>query len=421
MTPSEPRGNVSLRSVLTDPLVGPIVALVFILLAGLGLALPIIPLFARSFGVDYGGTGVMIGAFGFGRLFGDLIGGSIVDRRGERWSAVLGMAGLAVCATATALAPNFAVAVLLWGLSGVWSAINFAALFSFILKAAPAGSTGRTLSFFFGAFNIGVIVGGAIGGNVADAFGLKSPLFAYSGILVLSILFYLRFVPDLPARSTDPGVAAEAGLIETSTVPSPIPSKRFVREFLRVPGFSAALVLNLAYLWVVAAVFNTLLALYAKDHLGMSTTGIGAVYAVAVAAEFVVLFPAGSWADRYGRKAVLVPSMLALSATIAVLGWASTPVLLGGMLALVAFASGFAGVPPAAMLSDVVPTENSGRAVGAFRFCGDIGFFLGPLVAGAVGDAYGFKAAFAVSAIPPFLAFLMMLRVAETLKKTESR
>src|SRR4051794_38713982 len=110
----------SIKSVLTDPLVGPILGLVLIVLAGLGLALPILPLFARSFGVGYAGTGLMISAFGFARLFGDLIGGSIIDRKGERWTAVTGMIGLAICSTLTGLAPNFYIAVLFWGLSGVW-------------------------------------------------------------------------------------------------------------------------------------------------------------------------------------------------------------------------------------------------------------------------------------------------------------
>jgi MFS family permease len=238
-------------------------------------------------------------------------------------------------------------------------------------------------------------------------------------VLLLSIVVYLKFVPDLPeSRSAEP--TADVDIIETSTVPSPAPSNRIVRDFLKLPGFPTTLILNLAYLWVVAAVFNTLLSLFADDHLGMSTAGIGAVYAVAVAAEFIVLFPAGSWSDRYGRKKVLVPSMLALSLTIAILGWATTPIMLGLFLALVAFASGFAGVPPAAMLSDIVPPESSGRAVGAFRFCGDIGFFIGPLVAGTVSDVWGFKAAFIVSGIPPFVAFLFMLRAPETLRKTST-
>src|SRR3712207_1560227 len=53
------------REILTDPLVGPIIVIVFILLAGLGLVFPVLPLFARSFGVGNDGAGLFIGAFGF--------------------------------------------------------------------------------------------------------------------------------------------------------------------------------------------------------------------------------------------------------------------------------------------------------------------------------------------------------------------
>jgi len=190
-----------------------------------------------------------------------------------------------------------------------------------------------------------------------------------------------------------------------------------VRELLRVPGFLATLFFNLTYLWIVAAVFNTLLPLFANEELGMSTSAIGAMFAVGVAAEFLALFPAGSLADRLGRKKVMLPSLIGLALITAVMGTATSALMLVALLAVMALFSGFAGVPPAAMLSDIVPTEHSGRGVGAFRFCGDIGFFLGPLIAGAASDSFGFNAAFVITAIVPALAVLFSLKTAETLRR----
>ena len=83
---------------------------------------------------------------------------------------------------------------------------------------------------------------------------------------------------------------------------------------LRTPGLLTVAVANLAYMWMVAAVFDTLVPLFAQDELGMSTVGIGVVFAVALAAEFAVLYPAGAAADRHGRRAVLVPALAALAA-----------------------------------------------------------------------------------------------------------
>jgi hypothetical protein len=54
-------------------------------------------------------------------------------------------------------------------------------------------------------------------------------------------------------------------------------------------------------------------------------------------------------------------------------------------------------------------------AAGVFRLFGDVGFALGPLVAGAVAASAGLAEAFAVSAVPAILALALVLRTPETL------
>ena len=408
--------KVTLRSILGDRQIGPMIGLVFIVLAGLGVAFPILPLFARSFGVDYDGVGLFIGSFAFMRLFGDLIGGSVVDRKGERWTAVVGMTLLAVCAVATGLAPNFPIALVAWAIGGVGSAVSFAALFSYVVKVAPKDRVARVLSFFYGAFSVGVVAGGAVGGVVAATFGLTAPLFLYAGILAFAVLFYIpRYMPAIANRPAE--IASGAVVGEAMAAEAPLPSKGPVIAMLKLPGMLTALIMNLTYLWMVGAVFNTLLALFASDELGVSTAGIGGLISLAVAAEFLVLFPAGAWADRYGRKAVMVPGLVGLTISLALMGFSTSVWMFALILVLLSFTGGFAGVPPAAMLSDVVPDEQSGRGIGAFRFFGDLGFFLGPLVAGAVSKNFGFEVAFMVAAIPSAIALVVLLRTPETLRR----
>lgn len=414
--PASRRANekVGIATVVFDPLVGPLIGIVLILLTGLGFVFPIVPLFARSFGVGNDGAGLLIATFGFARLIGDLLGGSIVDRRGERWTAVAGMLTVAVASSATAAAPNFVFALASWGVAGIGSAVLFAALFSFILKAARKDRMARTLSFFYGAFNIGIIAGGAVGGVLAERFGLAAPLYAYSLMMLVGIAAYASFVPVLPGPpAEEPEVQPVA---EAAGFEAPRPSSTAMRELLRLPGFGTALFLNLVYLWMVAAVFNTLLPLFATDELGMSPSGIGLMFAIAVGAEFFVLFPAGSLADKHGRRAVMLPSLVGLTVMIIVLGGATSPLLLTVFLALLAVASGFAGVPPAAILSDVVPAEQSGRGAGVFRFFGDLGFLFGPLLAGVVSKSFGFQAAFAVTALIPALGIVLVIRMRETMR-----
>jgi MFS family permease len=181
--------------------------------------------------------------------------------------------------------------------------------------------------------------------------------------------------------------------------------------------FVAVLLANGAYAWMIAGVYSTLIPLFGDERVGLSELGIGIGLAAASITEFAVLFPAGKATDRIGRKAVLVPGYAAMAIALVLWPLATTPALFflaNGVFGLI---SGYAGVPQAPMLSDVTEDEMRGTAVAVFRFFGDLGFVLGPLVAGASADAFGYGAAFSLSSIPLVLSMLFVLTVPETLRK----
>jgi MFS transporter, DHA1 family, multidrug resistance protein len=384
-------------------------------MAGAGLVLPILPLFARSFGVGYGAVGLLVSAYGLARLIFDLVAGPIVDRFGERVTAVGGLAVIALGSALTGIASSFGMAVVTWAAAGVGSAIALAALYTRVLRVVPTQQMARTLGIFYGAFNTGFVAGGAASGLIADRFGLAGPLLANAVVVTLAAVLWLALIPAVGRAGPAAGRTAPPG-------GSPPPDRGAggnLAQLLRTPGLVPVVVTNFAYLWMVAVVFDTLVPLFASDVLGLSTVGIGVVFAVALAAEFVVLYPAGSVADQRGRKPVLVPALAGLAVATAAVGWAPTPLLLGVLLAVLGVMSGAAGVPPGAMLSDVAPTQASGTAVGVFRFCGDLGFTLGPLLAGWAIPVVGFRWAFALAAIPTAVALAFIVRTPETLRPAE--
>ena len=406
--------RVSIRLILSDRAVVTVIALAFVLMVGTGLVLPILPLYARSFGIGYGEAGILISAYALARLVSDLLSGLAVDRFGERLSACGGLSLMALATLLTGLAPSFALAVVFWAGAGAGSSFVFAAMYSHLLKLVPQTRMARTLSLFYGAFNVGVVVGGFAAGVIAHYLGLAAPLFFTAGVSIVCAALYLRF---LPARGqpVEPPLTAQEVMLERQ-IAVPRHARARIAHILRTPGFVMVIATNLAYMWMVVAIFDTLVPLFAHDALGMSTVGIGAVFAIALATEFVVLYPAGSAADRRGRKFVLVPSLVALAIMTAAVGWAETPIMLGVAMALLGVASGFAGVPPGAMLADVVPKEASGTAVGIFRFAGDVGFMLGPLVAGFTASSLGFRSAFAIAVVPTVVALILAVRSQETLR-----
>jgi MFS transporter, DHA1 family, multidrug resistance protein len=403
--------------ILADRSVGTVVGLAFLILFGAGLVLPILPLYAGSFGVGYAQAGLLVASYSFARLVCDLAAGIVVDRWGERASGAAGLALTTAGALLTGLAPTFPLALAFWASAGAGSAVVFAAMYSYLLKVVPKERMGRTLSFFYGAFNGGVVAGALLGGVVASRFGLASPLFFMAGATFLATLLYVWLLPvERPGISEPPPAHSD---VTRGGFRLRRSGSRLARV-ARTPGFGMVIVTNLAYLWMVAAIFDTLLPLFARDALQMSTLGIGIVFSVALTAEFLVLYPAGSLSDRRGRRYVLLPSLAALAVMTVAVGWAEGPVALAAMVALLGIASGFAGVPPAAMLADVIPVHQSGTGVGIFRFSGDLGFTLGPLVAGFTAATLGFQAAFAIAALPTVAAFVLVARGQETLGQPEA-
>jgi MFS transporter, DHA1 family, multidrug resistance protein len=400
---SNPEPKVGARVILSDPAVRTIILIVFVVMLGFGIVAPILPLYARSFGVGYEAAGLLISSFAMARLVADPFSGPLVDRFGERRSAAAGVVIVGVSSVLTGLAPTFTLAVVFRGAGGGGSALLFTALTSYLLKIVPKDRMARTLGLFYGSFNVGVIAGGPLGGLIAHRLGLASPLYFYAGLLFAAGALYLRFVRD---PSTEPDGSHEDQ--------APVAG---AMELLRRPAYRTTVFLQFAYLWMVAAVYDTLVPLFAHDGLGMSTVGIGVVFSVALFTELAVLYPAGMAADQYGRRPVLVPSMAGLAVMIAVLGYAPSPITFGVLMAVLGIGSGVAGVPPGAMLSDVAPGRRSGTAVGIFRFAGDLGFVLGPLVAGVAANALGFVSAFWIASIPIVVGLVLAIRTPETLRR----
>jgi len=388
--------RVGIGEILRDRSFRAVIFGTFVIMLGYGILSPILPLYARSFGVGYGAVGLLNSSFAFTRLIFDLISGPLVRRFGERAMVTVGASVVGLSSLLAARAPSFPALVGLRGAGGAGSSVFFAALMTYLLRTAPRDRVGRVMGTFYGAFNVGMIVGNPIGGFVAHFFGLASPLLFYGAACFLAAGLYLRAVEPQPR----PQAGASGGSLR---------DLRWSREFV------AVLVSNLAYFLMVAGVFQTLLSLFQRDQLGLSLAAIGGFQTLVALAEFVVLFPAGSAIDRRGRKAVLLPATLGLALVVGLFGLATTIPVLAVMLVALGVTSGYGGVPQPVMLSDVIPERNRPAAIGVYRFVGDLGFVIGPLVAGGAASAFGFGVAFAVTAIPCLVSAAFLLTVPETM------
>jgi MFS family permease len=373
-----------------------LVAVAFFVALGFGIVAPAIPVFARDFGVGRAAAGAVISAFAFMRVISALGAGRLVDRTGERIVLATGIGIVAVSSALAGLAQSYAQLVVLRGAGGVGSAMFSVSAGSLILRLVPADHRGRAMGLWTGGFLLGGITGPALGG-VITGISIRLPFFIYAGTLAVA-----GAVGLLALRGTELAGREDAATTQRTSLV----------QALRNRSYRAALAANLADGWAVLGVRSALVPLFVQDVLHRTPVWTGIGFLLVAAVNGAVLFPAGRYADNFGRKPVLVTGLLLSATGIACL--ALLPDLGGYLLglALFGFGSGCLDVAPAAVVGDVVQGRG-GSVFAAYQMSADVGAITGPVAAGRLADT-SYSAAFGVTAGVLGAAALMAMAAPET-------
>jgi len=153
-----------------------------------------------------------------------------------------------------------------------------------------------------------------------------------------------------------------------------------------------------------------------QAEFGFSDTWAGAISTAALIASALLLLPAGYLADtgrRTGLMAAIVGSWALLTLAS---GLAPVFAVFFGIRVLLGGASQLYSPPAASLLADYFPPRSRGRAFGYERMAYFAGTPIGVAVGGAVGQAYGWRAAFYFVVIPGLLVAVLCLTLREPIR-----
>jgi len=124
-----------------------------------------------------------------------------------------------------------------------------------------------------------------------------------------------------------------------------------------------------------------------------------------------LMTPVWGWVgDRFGRKLMVVRSLLGLSVALFLMSFAKSPGELLVLRVLQGVVSGF--IPAAiALVSASAPRHRQGTALGTLASAQAAGVVLGPLLGGVLADSIGTRALFLVTAGVEVTAALVVLRL----------
>ena len=176
-----------------------LLAVMFINLLGFGIVVPLLPFYAKSFHAPAWQIALVFSAYAIGAFFGEPFWGRLSDRIGRKPILISTVSGNLLCYIAMALAPNIAVAFFVRILGGLMSG-NGSVIQGYIADVTPPEDRAGRLSLLGGAFNVGFIVGPALGGLLAHPelghAGFQAPLFVCAGLSAVCVVMLTLFVKE---------------------------------------------------------------------------------------------------------------------------------------------------------------------------------------------------------------------------------
>jgi MFS transporter, ACDE family, multidrug resistance protein len=365
---------------------------------GYGVVSPVLPAFARTFGVSMGAVTFAIIVFSVMRLCFAPPTGLLVQRLGEQWVYLAGLLIVAVSTGVSAYVQNYWQLVVFRAIGGIGSTLFFISALGLMIRISPADARGRVAGLFATSFLIGSVAGPLVG-SLTAGLGLRAPFLLYGvAVLITAIVVSYclrRSTLGAPAEQTEPAVT--------------------VRAALRHPAYRSALVSNFATGWAVFGLRMAVVPLFISDVLGRGPRMTGLALGVFALGNLVVVLPSGHLSDRIGRRTLLIGGLFGCGLATIWLGAASSvPVFLVAAFVGGA-ASGVFASPQQAAIADILGSAaRTGTAVATYQMMVDLGAIVGSMAVGQIAEHLSFGWGFAISGIVLLAAGVAWIFAPET-------
>src|SRR5690348_11641385 len=178
-----------------------------------------------------------------------------------------------------------------------------------------------------------------------------------------------------------------------------------MNKMFRSPLFLMALTI-----FIDMAGFGLILPLlpFWAEHLGANPTEIGLILTIYALAQFIFTPILGSLSDRFGRKPIIIVSLLVEAFSLALTGFAGSFVVL--LIARFIGGIGASNIGSAqAVVADVTPPEGRARGMGMIGAAIGLGFVIGPALGGLLAS-FGPTVPFWAAMIVALANALLVLR-----------
>jgi len=351
----------------------------FASMLGLGIIVPLLPLYAENLGASGVWIGLIFSGFSVSRFIFMPFVGSLSDQMGRKAFIATGLFlyGLFSLGFLVATSP-VTLSLLRFG-QGFGAAMIIPIAQAYAGDISPLAKEGKYMGLFSVALFSGFGLGPLMGGVLRDLYGIEAGIYALSALAFSAFVIVCLFLPEIQLHRQNPSVPSKGFKALLSMLASKIARGLIVFRFTTAMCRGAII---------------TFVPIFAHNKLQLSSSQIGVVISSHILITSALMMPFGTLADKVNRKALIIIGGLLFSGLIFVLPSIRTFLELL-LLSLLSGAFGALVLPAAtAVMVEEGRVHGMGAAMSLFNMSMSLGLVCGPLVAGWLTDTLGLNSAF---------------------------
>ncbi len=339
-------------------------------------------------GAEY--KGLIISLFTLTAMLSRPFSGKLADTIGRVPVMIFGAAVCFVCSLFYPIIATLAGFFMLRFVHGFSTGFTPTGNTAYLADIIPLHKRGEAMGILGTAGSVGMAAGPAVGGTIANQFGLDAMFYCSSFFGLVSIVILAQTKETLQTR-----VKFSPGLLKVK------------REDIFEP-----LVLIPCMIMVLSAfAYGTMFTVIPDfgRHVGIQNKGL--LFSFLTVASLLVRLLAGKASDRFGRVEVLRVSTLLILISMLVIGWSTTPQMLMVGVTLYGFAQGSTSPTLMAWATDLSDHRFKGRGIASLYIFMELGIGLGAICSGWIyGNNPGhFFVTFLISGLLSGIAFTYLI------------
>ncbi|MDL1896868.1 TCR/Tet family MFS transporter [Anaerolineae bacterium CFX7] len=385
----------------------PIFMIVFVDVLGLGIVIPVLPLFAQNqLGASAMQITILTSIFFTAQFFAAPWLGRLSDRVGRRPVLIVSQIGTLTALLMNALAPTMFFLYISRIIDGVTGG-NITVAQAYLADVTPEAQRTRGMGLISAAFSLGFIFGPAFGGLLAAQFGPRVPFFAAAVFSVATILLSTFMLPE--SLTPEKRKHDRAAALHTP--------KRSQWALLRVPAIALILLVAFGTQFSFFS-FQTIFVLWAEKLLFPGESQAYVTQAIAIVMTLIGIFGVitqvwlvGPLVKRFGEVHLTNAGNAMRTLAFALLALLPTLPIALATIPLMAIGGGIALPSLVALLTFVAPPSERGGVIGLNQSANALGSILGPLLAGFLFDTVDPNAPMVAATILMGLTVLVGLKL----------